>query len=486
MADEGLPLLDNDFNIEFSDLKIEKEIGGGAYGQVYKGLYFGTDVAIKKFIMGDDLEEDEKYIAREVAALRNIRHPNVISFMGLCTHPSGIFLVTEWIDQGDLSTFLKFRRSKLSWFQRAVMCKEIAAGMNYIHNKNLVHRDLKPQNILVSDNGSVKICDLGFARKVDKHLRRTMSCAGSPDWMAPEVLMGKKYDNKCDVWGYGAVCCSICGVTVPKRNVTDCFRLDMNKMRLLFKKRAPQCPTAFRDVLLQTLTFDPNERPSFETVLQWLKQLVEELKVSEAEEEEARIQLEEAQRRDLDMQRKRLEEDRKRLEEEKIKAEATIKQKEEELAKITRTLSEEQLSIAVRPRSRSTDQVSGITISPRESAPPSPSGESETSVRKRKKQNRLSWILSGQVVKEAFRREKDRDTSDQSGADLGKSSDFLPTIVSDKKLDRAQKKERRLSSSISKKDRSVLKEQEKEAKRQEKAARKKNRQSKGASLQYHS
>jgi LIM domain kinase 1 len=138
-----------------------------------------------------------QYILRELAMLRAVTHPNIVQFLGLCRHKQEVYVVTEYVPRGDLMEVLhSTQHPPLSWSLRVYLMMEITKPLAYLHSRNIVHRDVKLENVLVGQNWSIKLCDFGFARcmdnvetKVRDSRMRKMTVAGTDQWMAPEVLM---------------------------------------------------------------------------------------------------------------------------------------------------------------------------------------------------------------------------------------------------------------------------------------------------------
>jgi len=234
------------FNIDYRDLENVQQIGGGNFGQVSKGTYFGTEVAIKQLLDVDD-KDMHKYIEREMATLRDMRHPNVVQFMGLSRKVTDVFIITEYISGGDLRKILKDETKELSWLLRSRIATDVAYAMTFLHSKGLIHRDLKSNNLLVSDNWKVKVCDFGFSRRVNKDQQMTL--CGTDEWMAPEVMCGDKYDEKADVFSFGMVLTEL--VTrkkPPLRKPATGFRFEAEP----FRQQAPaDCPPQLIELAIQ-------------------------------------------------------------------------------------------------------------------------------------------------------------------------------------------------------------------------------------------
>jgi len=273
------PTTDDGWNINFKDMKLMKTIGKGNFGKVYKGTYLGTDVAIKQLYYVKD-EDMQKYIEREMATLKGLRHPNIVQLLGLCKDPSGIYIVTEFITGGDLRAKLKNDKIQLSWLLRVKIAIHVAYAMNYLHSKKMIHRDLKSQNLLVCEDWRIKVCDFGFARKektTDNNYLMTM--CGTDEWMAPEVGLGEKYDTRADVFSYGMVLCEL--VTrrkPPKRSPTRAYAFDVKELRA---RAPPDTPQELYDLIVDCAQFYPEKRPTFREILKVLKALQAKLRKCE-------------------------------------------------------------------------------------------------------------------------------------------------------------------------------------------------------------
>jgi len=263
------------WDIDEEDLELEDEIGAGCFGSVYKGSYCGTPVAIKELYDASNAII-QKLVKREVATLKSMRHPNIVQFMGLCQNAQGIYIVTEFVPGGHLWARLKHPGVFLDWATRVQWAIDISQAMSYLHRKNFLHRDLKSKNLLVGDNNHIKICDFGFARTTqDQRSEMYMTKTGTGLWMAPEVTLGRPYSAKADVFSFGVILRELITRTKPPPRVPrDRFGFNPHE----FRKGVPEdCPPALLQLAVDCVSYEPEHRPDFKTILIKLKLLKSEL-----------------------------------------------------------------------------------------------------------------------------------------------------------------------------------------------------------------
>ncbi|GAQ78444.1 Protein kinase superfamily protein [Klebsormidium nitens] len=201
-----------DWNIPWDEVTVGKEIGRGVTGAVYHGMWQGSDVAVKVFTAEDVNPALIQEFRKEVGIMLRARHPNVVLFMGAVTTPPNFAIITEVLPRGSLFRLLhtntpQTKREPVSESRRMRMALDVAKGMNYLHSCSppIVHRDLKSPNILVDRDWTAKVGDFGMSRLKHATYISSMTGAGTPEWMAPEVLRSEPSDEKCDVYSFGVI-----------------------------------------------------------------------------------------------------------------------------------------------------------------------------------------------------------------------------------------------------------------------------------------
>jgi len=260
------------WKIKFDDLELGERIGKGNFGEVYKGTYLGTDVAIKRLFFVDD-DFMQKYIEREMDTLTQLNHPNIVQLIGLCIGLDDLFIVTEFVSGGNLHSKLEDKSIEMDWKLRASLLKDFALAMNFLHAKGIIHRDLKSHNLLVTDEWRLKVCDFGLARPAPQGEEKQagLTIVGTNEWMAPEVAAGDVYDSSCDVFSYAMVIYELLTREEPPvRKPRDSYAFMPNEMK---GRLPPDAPMDLWELLIKCAATEAKERPDFKWVTGRIKEI---------------------------------------------------------------------------------------------------------------------------------------------------------------------------------------------------------------------
>eukprot|EP00741_Cyanophora_paradoxa_P001329 tig00000478_g1285.t1 len=179
-----------------------KKVGTGSFASVWHARHktSGQEVAIKAISTEKLNKKLTENLDVEISIQRSLEHPNVVKLLDILRTERTIYLILEFCAGGDLSKFIRRRGPLPEEFAKHLL-RQLARGLDFLRRHSLIHRDLKPQNLLLSSDGddaTLKIADFGFARYIDKgNLAETL--CGSPLYMAPEILRFQKYDAKADL-----------------------------------------------------------------------------------------------------------------------------------------------------------------------------------------------------------------------------------------------------------------------------------------------
>ena len=184
----GLVICD-EWTIDLSRLTIGQAFAQRFFGNLYNGTYNGEDVAIKLLERPEHALEKAHFIEQqfqhEVRMLANLKHPNVLRFVGACRKTLVLYIVTEYASRGSVRQFLAKRQNRAVPLKLVVKhALDVAKGMEYVHGLNLIHRDLKSDNLLIAADKSIKIADFGVAR-IDVLTEGMTPETGTYHWMAP-------------------------------------------------------------------------------------------------------------------------------------------------------------------------------------------------------------------------------------------------------------------------------------------------------------
>ncbi|KAI8553968.1 hypothetical protein RHMOL_Rhmol05G0059900 [Rhododendron molle] len=257
-------------------LKFGKQVASGTYGDLYKGTYCNQEVAIK-ILKADQINANcRKDFAQEVFILRKVRHRNVVQFIGACTQSPSLCIVTEFMSGGSVYDYLHKRKGTFKLPSLLRVAIDISKGMDYLHQNNIIHRDLKAANLLMDEHDVVKVADFGVARVKAQSGVMTAE-TGTYRWMAPEVIEHKSYDHKADIFSFGIVMWELLTGKIPYEYLTPlqaAVGVVQQGLRPTIPKNAhPKLAELLRKCWQQ----DPTSRPNFSEITEILQQIVKEV-----------------------------------------------------------------------------------------------------------------------------------------------------------------------------------------------------------------
>ncbi|XP_057425558.1 serine/threonine-protein kinase STY13-like [Lotus japonicus] len=285
-----------EWEIDLSKLELRHVVARGAYGTVYRGTYDNQDVAVKVLDWGEEGVTTAAEIAglrasfrQEVGVWQKLDHPNVTKFIGASMGTSDLQIpidaggqdslpskaccvIVEFLPGGTLRQFLfKNRRKKLAYKVVIQLALNLARGLSYLHSKKIVHRDVKSDNMLFDANENLKITDFGVARIEAANPCEMTGETGTIGYMAPEVLNGKPYDRRCDVYSFGMCLWEIycCDLPYPNLSLVELSAAVANKN---LRPDIPRCcPSALASVMRKCWDPKPSKRTEMHEVVRMLE-----------------------------------------------------------------------------------------------------------------------------------------------------------------------------------------------------------------------
>ncbi|KAI3768712.1 hypothetical protein L2E82_19542 [Cichorium intybus] len=284
-----------DWEIDPSKLVIKSVIARGSFGTVHRGLYDGLDVAVKLLDWGEEGHRTDAEISslraaftQEVVVWHKLDHPNVTKFIGATMGTSELNIqadnghfgvprnsccvVVEYLPGGALKSFLiKNRRRKLAFKVVMQLALDLARGLNYLHTKKIVHRDVKTENMLLDKTRTLKIADFGVARVEASNPNDMTGETGTLGYMAPEVLNGSAYNRKCDVYSFGICLWEIycCDMPYPDLSFSE---VTSAVVRQNLRPEIPRCcPNSLATVMKRCWDANPDRRPEMDEVVAMLE-----------------------------------------------------------------------------------------------------------------------------------------------------------------------------------------------------------------------
>uniref|UniRef100_A0A8C2YVL3 non-specific serine/threonine protein kinase n=1 Tax=Cyclopterus lumpus TaxID=8103 RepID=A0A8C2YVL3_CYCLU len=268
------------WEVHSREVTIQKRIGAGSFGTVFKGKWHG-DVAIKILKVTEPTPEQLQAFKNEMQVLRKTRHVNILLFMGYMTKPN-FAIITQWCEGSSLYRHLHVTETKFDTMRRIDVARQTAQGMDYLHAKNIIHRDLKSNNIFLHEGWTVKIGDFGLATVKSRWSgsQQVEQPSGSILWMAPEVIRMQDtnpYTFQSDVYGYGVVLFELMTGTLPYSIINNrdqiIFMVGRGYLSPDLSKLYSTSPKSMKRLIIDCLKFLRDERPLFPQILVAIEQV---------------------------------------------------------------------------------------------------------------------------------------------------------------------------------------------------------------------
>ncbi|XP_031798202.1 ephrin type-A receptor 5 isoform X5 [Sarcophilus harrisii] len=267
--------------IEASCITIERVIGAGEFGEVCSGRLKlpgkrEFPVAIKTLKVGYTEKQRRDFLG-EASIMGQFDHPNIIHLEGVVTKSKPVMIVTEYMENGSLDTFLKKNDGQFTVIQLVGMLRGIASGMKYLSDMGYVHRDLAARNILINSNLVCKVSDFGLSRVLEDDAEAAYTTRGGKipiRWTAPEAIAFRKFTSASDVWSYGIVMWEV--VSYGERPYWEMTNQDVIKaVEEGYRLPSPMdCPAALYQLMLDCWQKDRNSRPKFDEIVSMLDKLI--------------------------------------------------------------------------------------------------------------------------------------------------------------------------------------------------------------------
>lgn len=257
--------------IEWDDYLVERHyIAKGSFAKVYHGINKNTnqEVAIKKISFGQLHGSIKSRTISEINILQNLKHPNIIQLYNYKFDNDVLLLIMEYCSDGDLVKWIKKDKTPDEIYN---VIKQIVEGMDYLHKNKIIHRDIKPQNILLH-NSKIKICDFGFSQTYKEGSSLFKTICGTPLYMSPEVINLMPYTIKSEIWSLGVLFYNIFFDEHPYGYLSSISDYKSKLKSQPDIKEINIFPDqfyndTFNDLIQKMLSLDPNSRPDINYIL---------------------------------------------------------------------------------------------------------------------------------------------------------------------------------------------------------------------------
>ncbi|XP_050683432.1 tyrosine-protein kinase Abl isoform X2 [Leptidea sinapis] len=277
----------DEWEIDRTDIVMKHKLGGGQYGDVYEAAWKRCNMTVAVKTLKDDTMALKDFL-EEAAIMKEMRHPNLVQLLGVCTREPPFYIITEFMSRGNLLDYLRTgNRDHIDAVVLMYMATQIASGMSYLESRSFIHRDLAARNCLVGENHLVKVADFGLARLMRDDTYTAHAGAKFPiKWTAPEGLAYNTFSTKSDVWAFGILLWEIATYGMspyPGVDLADVYHMLEKGYRM---ECPPGCPAAVYDLMRGCWQWNASERPSFREIHHALEHMFQDNSITEEVEKQ--------------------------------------------------------------------------------------------------------------------------------------------------------------------------------------------------------
>uniref|UniRef100_A0A5S6R2W3 non-specific serine/threonine protein kinase n=1 Tax=Trichuris muris TaxID=70415 RepID=A0A5S6R2W3_TRIMR len=243
------------------------KLGEGSYGSVFKAIHkkSGQCLAIKQVPVDTDLQE----IIKEISIMQQCDSPFVVKYYGSYFKNSDLWIVMEYCGAGSVSDLMRIRKKTLNEDEIALILRDVLTGLQYLHSRRKIHRDIKAGNILLNMEARAKLADFGVAGQLTDTMAKRNTVIGTPFWMAPEVIQEIGYDCKADIWSLGITALEMAEGKPPYAEIHPMRAIFMIPTKPPPSFRNPnEWSAEFIDFVSVCLVKNPDDRPTAEELME--------------------------------------------------------------------------------------------------------------------------------------------------------------------------------------------------------------------------
>jgi NIMA (never in mitosis gene a)-related kinase len=252
------------------DYDIVKSLGEGASGEVFLVRHRQSNERFAMKVIRTTVESPQitDQTLKEVALMKSLSHPNIVSYRDSFRDASKLYIVMEFVDGGDLATFIADRNGRpLTEDDILHLFIQLIIAIQYIHEHKVIHRDIKPQNLFLTRVGVLKMGDFGVSRTLDSSQDLARTRIGTPYYLAPEIWNGQPYNSQADIWSAGCILYELCALKRPFHG-PHINQLFCQVLQGRYEPLTTRYTEGLRGLVAKMLSVSPSDRPSGDAILQ--------------------------------------------------------------------------------------------------------------------------------------------------------------------------------------------------------------------------